>query len=173
MRFGWNSCTMAQKALGSCDLAGTHIYHGSKNSPKKRRRRERGPKSEFFIRDRERSNNYVRKHSEFSCVCFLRCAASEFRTFGFQRLVSDFRGLFRISEGCFGVLEIKKSKLNPFPIVFPKTTHISRTKKQQNRCICMSYVESSSVNSHHEHIQQTRPQSQSLFNPRKPQLPWP
>ena len=41
---------------------------------------------------------------------------------------SDFRGLFRISEGCFGVLEINKSKLNPFPIVFPKTTHISRTK---------------------------------------------
>ena len=120
MRFGWNSCSMSQKALGSCDLAGTHvlwlkklwghaiwleliyIYHGSKNSPKKRRRRERGPKSEFFIRDRERSNNYIRKHSEFSCVCFLRFAASECRTFGFQRLVSDFRGLFRISEGCFG-----------------------------------------------------------------------
>ena len=133
MRFGWNSCTMAQKALGSCDLAGTHIYHGSKNSPKKRR--ERGPKSEFFYKRQREKQQLCQKTLRillclFSSVC--RFGISDIRIseacFGFQRVVSDFRGLFRISEGCFGVLEINKSKLNPFPIVFPKTTHISRTK---------------------------------------------
>ena len=122
------------KALGSCDLAGTHVvwlkkpwdhaiwlelmYYGSKSfgvmrfgwnsyiswlqKLAEKKEENEALRANFFIRDRERSNNYVRKHSEFSCVCFLRCAASEFRTFGFQRLVSDFRGLFRISEGCFG-----------------------------------------------------------------------
>ena len=102
---------MAQKALGSCDLAGTHVLWLKKlwghaiwleliyiMAPKTRRKKEEeneALRANFFIRDRERSNNSVRKHSEFSCVCFLRCAASEFGTFGFQRLVSDFRGLFR------------------------------------------------------------------------------
>ena len=101
---------MAQKALGSCDLVGTHVVWLAKslgimrfgwNSYMvwlKKTRRKKEEENEtlraMFIRDRERNNTYVRKPFRiilwfFSSVCH----------FG---IYSD----IRISEGCFGVLEI-------------------------------------------------------------------
>ena len=100
---------MAQKALGSCDLVGTHVVWLAKSlgimrfgwnsymvwlKKTRRKKEENETLRAMFIRDRERNNTYVRKPFRiilwfFSSVCH----------FG---IYSD----IRISEGCFGVLEI-------------------------------------------------------------------
>ena len=105
MRFCWNSCSMAQKALGSCDLVGTHVVWLAKSlgimrfgwnsymvwlkKHAEKRRRKRNPTSDVYKRQREKQHLCQKTIQNYPVVFFF--GVSLRNLFGH----SDFGGLFR------------------------------------------------------------------------------